>query len=269
MNISKIDTHFASHSSITDGEVELFRLLAKSICKYSKSVFIDETHGKVANVKYQSVKKKQKPCEISDLLIVIYCPRDNAFRATFWQAKKETNSKWNLHKGVSDFDFKGQFNQWELLAYRPLIEGVGKFKPHAKVLSDANSPSIGSFGVFYEKSGRVEVNYSVAEMVTAHTLACHPKMSINYRLENYTYWENEVIVTKSLLEFLSSIESFQIGSLINVQNDSDNWLFNYIKEKCKNSPSPITQQIFDYNTTQNVPQNPDGTSLLFVALENN
>lgn len=111
MNINQIANHFAINSSINDGEVKLFRQLAISICKYSSSVFIDETHGKVSNVKYKSIKKNQKPCEISDLLIVVYCHRRNEFRATFWQAKKETKSKWNQKSKASDFDFKGQFNQ--------------------------------------------------------------------------------------------------------------------------------------------------------------
>lgn len=53
-----------------DGEVDLFRKLAKSICSYSNSTFIDETHGKVAQVKFNSRINGVDQCEISDLLII-------------------------------------------------------------------------------------------------------------------------------------------------------------------------------------------------------
>ncbi|RAJ96427.1 hypothetical protein [Aliidiomarina maris] len=135
---SKVINEFRVNSNFkSDNEVSLFRKLAKAIVKESKSTFIDETHGgNVCNVSFASPTNKQETCEISDLLIVSLCHKTHRFRATFWQAKKQGVSKWvNVTQDGEQLDFKGQFNQWDLLSRRPEVVGVKSFYPPKDILS--------------------------------------------------------------------------------------------------------------------------------------
>ncbi len=212
MNIPKIISDFQSKISIKNNEVDLFRQLAISIeANSSKSTFIDETHGHKAQVKFTSQIFGNTQCEISDLLIVSRNSRTDQYRATFLQAKRETSTIASLHNRIRNFIFKGQYNQWELLSHRPNIIGVRDFKPHPELLSKAISPSIGSFGVFYEEKAKVEFNYSVAEYISVASKAKHPKMIINEMLTKhgihipFSNAPREVIVRNNLTTFLNAL----------------------------------------------------------------
>jgi len=222
MNIIGITNAFRKSTNFaTDGEVSLFRALAKAIVSNSNSVFIDETHGSVAQVEFQSLVKGTEQCEIADLLIVVKNQQANQYRATFWQAKKESHPRWPGPRGRANFDFEAQFNQWELLSQRPVIKGLANFSPDPNILRLANSPSIGSFGVFYENNGDVDVNYSVAEMVSSSSVSKKPRMVINELLSSYCAWDAEVLVRHDLKSFLEALNSFQIGSYIDPRKASD------------------------------------------------
>jgi hypothetical protein len=270
MNITSIIKKFQSSANFsTDNEVELFRHFAQSVCLHSNSSFIDETHGMVAQVEFVSGFKGLNRCEISDLLIITKNGRHPEYRATFWQAKKESKPKWPSPRGDNNFDFKGQFNQWELLSCRPSIRGLGKFSPPSYLLSDAESPSIGSFGVFHEDNGLVEVNYSVAEMVVTSSIGAYPKMVINEKLSQYSAWDNEVLVMPNIETFLKAINAFSVGSLISPATDIGRWMLKYISNKC------VVNGIHDFiNIDQIDPdQNPenfngDGISMLLINIEN-
>lgn len=264
MDIAAIVRAFQSNANInTDNEVELFRKLSKAICDGSRSLFIDETHGNVAKVKFDSIINGSDQCEISDLLIVIKDGQSGRYRATFWQAKREKSSKWKDVAGQNNFDFHGQFNQWELLSYRPHIEGVGNFSPPSDLLSDASSPSISSFGVFHELNGNVEVNYSVAEMVVSSSISKTPKMVINEKLSGYIAWDRESIVKQDLRSFLEAIKGFSIGAIINPETRAGEWMLNYIASKCN---SRGFNDFIDQSNMENVPAE-DGVSVLFINNE--
>jgi hypothetical protein len=232
--ISKIVTDFRAKSNFTKaGEVDLFRNLAVSIAGYSDSTFINETHGaKVCNVNFTSITGKSETCEIADLLIVS-CSAHGALRATFWQAKKQGKSKWlGATTGNEHFDFKGQFNQWDLLSRRPSIAGVGSFDPPASLLSSFDSASIGSFGVFYLRGSLIEVNHSVAEFVTCHNpTSKHSKMAINGYLTKYQYSLGEIITRPTLESFLAALFAQQVGALLNPAEKAHLWLVAYARSK--------------------------------------
>jgi len=266
MNITAIINTFQSSARFpADDEVVLFRKLASAIEQHSRATFIDETHGKVAQVEFQSSINGKDQCEISDLLIVTKHVRSKYIRATFWQAKREQFPRWPGPRGTNNFDFEAQFNQWELLSQRPSIKGLGKFAPHHDVLKEATSPSIGSFGVFYESNGSTEVNYSVAEMVTSSGISKHSRMVINERLSQYYAWGREVLVRNDLQSFLASLAFFEIGSLIDLNKASGKWLARYIQGKC------IAKGINDFINIGDIPDIPgdggDGVSVLLINSE--
>ncbi|HFQ5065969.1 TPA: hypothetical protein ACGUVR_004556 [Vibrio vulnificus] len=260
---------FRRSSSFSDSEVKLFQQLAKSTLKYSTGIFVDETHGTTSNVEYISIRGVKERCEISDLLIVTVDPSSQYARATFWQAKKETKPQWIKNVGsqnISDgcFDFKCQFNQWELLSCRPDIAGVGAFSPPKTLLSSSHSPSIGSYGVFYESGSNLEVNYSVAEFITCTSLPkvnsrvtkAQPRMAINNKYAKYSIGFEEKIVCKNLDSFIEALLNFEIGVVLNKSKQEDIWLLKYVKAQVKASKNVIYGND-DISIDQLLPDIPD------------
>lgn len=267
MSVASIIADFQSTAVFaTDGEVALFQKLSDAIVKHSRAQFIDETHGSVAQVEFISrISGKKSRCEISDLLIVSRDSEQSQYRATFWQAKKEPSPKWPGPRGRQNFDFKGQFDQWELLAERPYISGVGSFSPPPGLLANAASPSIGSFGVFFDENGLPEVNYSVAEMVSSVSISKSPRMVINERLSSYTAWANETIAASNLGDFLTRLFSFQVGSIVSLTAAEGIWLGKYVNKKCLNDGKEPFFDISDgENLVDNEGRSDDGVSLLLV-----
>lgn len=273
ININNAISHFRTNSLFTrDGEVPLFRQLAKSILRNSRGIFIDETHGTKATVEFTSSINGKQNCEISDLILVTKNTSNGLIRATFWQAKKESQTKWPLNTSDINFDFKAQFNQWELLSQRPLINGTSNFKPPSDLLSNALSPSIGSFGVFHEVNGNIEVNFSVAEAVSSSGISKHPRMVINNQLSKYLYASNEAVVRKDMQSFLKAINEFQIGTLLLPKKSTDIWLATYLNRKCKsiNKKNFIDEDWFiepPISDNSFEPCESDGISVLMIEIE--
>lgn len=241
--IPAIIRDFRSGAPFTkSNEVKLFRSLATAIAKHSSSIFIDETHGpNVCNVTFTSVTGSPEICEIADLLIISY-DRAGSIRATFWQAKKEKTSKWvTASAGNEQFDFRGQFNQWDLLSRRPTIKGSGRFRPPSDLLSSFDSASIGSFGVFYQRGTQVEINHSTAEFVSCiNPTAHHPRLSINGYLGKYMYGGYagpEVITCSTAKSFLEALFAMQVGAHLDPAEAADHWLVDYVRSKAGSSPS--------------------------------
>jgi len=272
--ISSVITDFRSSISFGKAdEVDLFRELAKAIVKNSTSTFIDETHGgKVCNVNFTSATGKAEICEISDLLIVSHSATGGRLRATFWQAKKQAVSKWlNVTSTGSQLDFKGQFNQWDLLSRRPSISGVASFSPPSYLLSSFSSPSIGSFGVFHEKASLVEVAYSVAEFLACPSPAAkHPTLAINGYLDKYHAFNGEVLTKRDLVSFLSALFEFQVGALLDPSQPSHKWLARWVMTKTAGSAAPTAVAALrrflgeDVGDDSNAPTGATGLSILIV-----
>ncbi len=255
--------NFRNSATCDDGEVDLFRKFANSIIstQSSKAIFIEETHGAhKANVEfYSKVHQVHTRCEIADLLLVVVHPR-NGIRATFLQAKRRKNGdkyKWGVptaHEPLPMFDFRGQFNQWELLATQRDIQGVGSFNPPSNLLSGAASCAIGSMGVFYcDNLANVEVVYSIAKYITASTksggkVTGQTKMLANLMLRgmytsSYPCVDPSVIVTTSMQEFASQLFHGRVGSPVclpyveaNVRKclpypESSSWVLDHVDKK--------------------------------------
>ena len=231
--VRRIISHFARTTSFNvDDEVTLFRALATSICAYSPSVFIDETHGAYkANVEFTSSIGHHERCEISDLLIVSY-HHSEPTRVTFWQAKKQKKSKWEKYAPeLGHLDFDGQYNQWDVLSRRPDIKGVGAFNPPATLLSSFSSAAIGSFGVFYLNGSSIEINHSTAEFISCISPGLKSKMHINGVFSNYLSPTQDLISTPTIEGFLLALNSHNIGAQIDQRKLEHKWLLSYIISK--------------------------------------
>lgn len=259
----------------TNDEVALFRELAIAIVKHSKSTFIDETHGgNVCNVTFHDVLGAPTTCEIADLLILSGSHK-SGLRATFWQAKKQATSKWvSATLCDTQLDFRGQLNQWDLLSRRPAISGVGTFHPPKDLLSSFASPSIGSFGIFYERTRTIEVAHSVAEFIACPSpVPKHPTLSINGNLEKYSFYGHEVIAKMSLMPFLDALLHFRIGAQLDPSHISHQWLVRYVRSRVpqKTAPSAVLSLLDNFlgsgindNDRKDGPSS-DGLSVLIVA----
>lgn len=231
-----ISTFYSSTKFSSDNEVALFRKFALAIQAESSSTLIDETHGGgVCNVSFTSPTNKIETCEIADLLIISYSQSQDAWRATFWQAKKQGVSKWiNVTQDGSQLDFKGQFNQWDLLSRRPEVSGVKGFQPPKDILSGFSSPSIGTYGIFYEKGGSIEVAHSIAEFISCPSPATKsPMLAINGYLSKYSMYERELMSTLTLEGFLGALFDFRIGAKLDSANNTHRWLMERIRGKLK------------------------------------
>lgn len=250
--VSQIVNEFRRNANFSSGEVSLFQELARSIVKYKNGIFVDETHGNTCKVEYSSIRGVKERCEISDLLIVAVNKQRDETRATFWQAKREEKPQWIKNSGSQllgegCFDFKCQFNQWELLNYRHDIAGLGHFSPPQRLLSSFLSPSITSYGVFYESNGLVDLNYSVAELVASSSLPkvngkttkASPRMSINGKMAKYLFGSRERVVCNEINDFISALLAGSIGAEINLLETSHRWLVKYIRSQVYTAKNEI------------------------------
>lgn len=271
MPVSSISNDFRSSANIAlDDEVSLFRKLANAIVRGSRSIFIDETHGATkCNVSFNLTTGTSTRCEISDLLIISRSKNLPNLRATFWQAKKQRHPKWaSLASPDKHIDFSGQFNQWDLLSRRPLISGVAPFFPPNDLLACFNSPSIGSFGIFYERKSTIEVMHSTAEFVSCgNPKAKHPTLVANAFLDKYRHASGEIMVRSNLEPFLEALFNHQIGALLLPSVASHLWLIAYAKAKAASSPQKPPADFFSfYEDPPRLDASPagDGMSILFI-----
>lgn len=266
MQINKVISDFRlSVNFKAASEVEIFRSLATQISINSKSIFIDETHGaSKANVSFALPNGMITRCEISDLLIISKNPKSHFLRATFLQVKKCPQSNWLKYKAsLENFDFQGQYNQWDLLSRRPNIKGIPPFDPPSDLLNSNISPSIGSIGVFYLDGSQLEIIYSVAEFIAcAKPTASHPKFIANITLSKYAFGRGEAIVKKGLESFLTSLDNHEIGAELNPKRD---WLLQYALAKGISRGMPDVTNFFDgYDVAPiDIDSLDDGISILF------
>lgn len=153
---STLDAYFKRNPSCN--EIDLFRAMNAHLSNHYATVFVDETH--MHYVDYQSkVAGRKIRRELSDLWIISFSPNRGFARMTFLQAKYEKRCALKS----MPFRFNGDYYQYELLSDRPLISDVSGYGFPANILSDADSDSVGSFGVFYYNSNNnLDFAYSVA-----------------------------------------------------------------------------------------------------------
>lgn len=156
---ARCEAHFRGQAPESmKGELELFRALRTSLeiaSTHAVKTAGHEYHGGGRQVMFTGpggYSRKNARCELADLAIVSYSPKTVSARIAFVQAKFEKLSRKSCC--LVPADLQANLEQWDLLARRPAIQGVGrKFKPPSNLLSGAVFDSIGSF-VFFTKCGR-------------------------------------------------------------------------------------------------------------------
>ena len=138
-------------------EVEMFR----SMLDYfnGRGCRVIELHQH--NVRNQRTKQD---CEISDLLIVSYSHRHPCcIKVTFLQAKRATKG-FGLTPNNTAFKFGIDTRQYTLLKDCPPINPLNtNLDPN--ILYDSCSPSITSYGVFYEQNHSLDFAYEVTQLL--------------------------------------------------------------------------------------------------------
>lgn len=165
---------FATNSAGLDkGEVVLFRAMQASLKAIGNPlhVVVEEYHGASHQVTFKgngSYSRASARCELSDLLIVVYDQRTNDARLAYIQAKSERAVPASS-LGIAGASLAANLEQWDLLARRPLINGVGSFTPPPDLLSSAQLESIGSFIFFVHGASGADIHYAAASYLQRPT----------------------------------------------------------------------------------------------------
>lgn len=158
---------FATNSTgLGKGEITLFQAMHKSMEGVAKcpEVVVEEYHGSNHQVTFTGTgtySRTAARCELSDLLVVVYDRQTMDARLSYIQAKSERIVAANAC-GIAGSRLTANLEQWDLLARRPRISGVGSFRPPPDLLSSAPLASVGSFVFFLHGAGGVEIQYAAA-----------------------------------------------------------------------------------------------------------
>jgi hypothetical protein len=210
------------------GEIKLFNCLMESLKSQSPKFEVESYHGSSKQVSFKPFvpwdRRERARCELADLLIVWFPdnPADNV-RITFLQAKYERKKviKPSMHA------YSANLEQWDLLANRPEIDGVG-FSVPPDLLSGATLPSIGSFGFFYHSKAKIELYYSSADCLgipLPHGNGRYYKLKARSNIRSMRTSQAgiaECVHADNLHDFGDSLYAGLIGSPIN--ECSANWL---------------------------------------------
>lgn len=161
---------FATNSAgIGTGEIALFRAMQRSLVSIAlpPKLVVEEYHGANHQVTFTgsgTYSRTNARCELSDLLVIVYDRRTKDARLTYIQAKSE-RSVGSSGRGIAGSALVANLEQWDLLARRPPIRGVGGFQPPADLLASALLPSIGAFAFFLHGPAGVAVYYCAASLL--------------------------------------------------------------------------------------------------------
>lgn len=154
------------------GEVAQFRALKDAFGALRPKFQIEEYHGSRRQVYFRTTQPWLRPrarCELCDLLFIVYSTTGHPqVRLMLLQAKLSRSnhtglcSSLGLHRRPTEFC--GNYEQWDLLAYRPKLDPTGVFSPPPDLLSSALVPSVGAFGVFHNSTvGTIDMFYASAD----------------------------------------------------------------------------------------------------------
>lgn len=162
-----------SNQLTNPGEISLFTALQKALLQTSTQLFeVEILHGSKYQVWHDTclslgLMPRRRRCELSDLLVVSFDPRQAGVRATFLQAKHSRRTI-KLKKPAAVETFSADMVQWSLLSHQPIISGAARFQPPQDLLQSAILPSVGSFGFFYwHPSVGHDLLYSSADVLAA------------------------------------------------------------------------------------------------------
>ncbi|MBN6739911.1 hypothetical protein JKG47_05055 [Acidithiobacillus sp. MC6.1] len=151
------------------GEVSLFRAMERALRSVAQppNIIVEEYHGTNHLVEFYGsgpYSRYKVRCEISDLMVIVYDKKERHARLSYIQAKFERKVT-SLPSGNANCKLAANLEQWDLLANRPLITGVGHFKPPEKLLSSAWLDSVGSFVFFLNSRSRFDIYYATASQL--------------------------------------------------------------------------------------------------------
>lgn len=154
--------------SLGKRELVLFRAMTESLMSTAGSnVKVEEYHGWGHQVLFTgtcSHSRTKARCELSDLMVVVFDHQTKDARLCYIQAKSESKVIASTC-GVAGQELKANLEQWELLSKRPLVQGVGSFKPPKTLLSSAMLDSVGSFVFFLHSGTGVTIQYAAASVL--------------------------------------------------------------------------------------------------------
>jgi len=249
---STLDINFRSLTSTRGqlGEIKLFRYLSNSISSSGRKYAVYEYHGSKNQVIYPSSSPwaiaGNVRCELCDLKIISYRTFPFEVRVTYLQNKVDDDV-------IKLKNFKGNMKQWELLANRPNITGVGRFNPPVHLLKGASLPSVGSFGVFYRDSGSYSMVYSIAECINPFTPKAKSvvrKLCIagRYGQVRNISGHKEVEACNNIEHFGNHLSNMEIGTVIYPGTDLGKYLYNLminLQKSNKIDDSPVISNLFD------------------------
>lgn len=244
-------------SNVKFDEVKLFQELKRILSHKYQTTFIYETHKQY--VEFTSKKKCNVKRELSDLWIITYSKKVKKAKMTFLQAKLERKKK----KNYIPFKFKGDYFQFELLAYRPNFTNKNKFNFPSNILSSSISDSVGSFGIFYyDAKSKIDFAFSVASNLdcSANT-NCNTK-NISLSIKNlYKVHPQYKICRYNEIEMISTIDAdtFEHGLLnlmIGTPIESDLNLLKFLNQYFQGLKNNGASDFIDFiNLTIGIAQN--------------
>lgn len=215
-DFSKSFTKKMNSGKLRKDEVSLFRALIKTFAEFGGRVCAKELHGSKSLVEFRPRKdwrrlgKRFGRCELADLLIIAF--RRNDVRFAFIQCKREPSHK--AFRGRVPKTFAGNYEQWDLLAYRPKIKSRSSLKVPESILSSATMASVGSF-VFFDGSRKWEIFYSCANNLhrTSTRVSRYGRLEPNrsHKLRKHAGCL-ECIFAESTKDFVENIQRLQIGT---------------------------------------------------------
>ncbi|MFM4726690.1 hypothetical protein ACEUDQ_06545 [Aeromonas caviae] len=246
------DSLFKSKTSGLKGnEIPLFRAMKDSLMGAANKFYIEEYHGTKNQVRFTGDginARKNARCELSDLMIIVFSSKTREARLTYLQAKSERTHV------IPSFNsqFMANYEQWYLLAKRPIIHGVGAFQPPQDLLNNAVYSSIGTFAFFYKTDfGRYETFYVSADNLAPIKTNKSKKGKVEiFDKSNYFSKKNsckECISSINNYFFAYHLYNMTIGSPISYKLTSTQAIRNWI---CNILNSTITEQSRNDNSNE-------------------
>ena len=190
--------------------------------------YLEEFHGFKRQVYFDTSHNWQRSkarCELCDVLFVVFSTTGGfSMRTTLLQAKlsRETHAAGlTTHVGrIERQEFKGNYEQWDLLCARPAIEATTVFDPPMHLLSGAVLSTVGTFGVFHQApTGLVDFFYISADCLSPSATPTRPDTRIGRLLSTHGGpskrssgpW-TEVTYCPTALSFAKSLYEMTIGT---------------------------------------------------------
>lgn len=221
-------------------EINLFKITADILNKTTPTLFVEEVHGKLGFVEFNSkYGGKNKVVEISDLMIIIVSPLHREVKLTFLQAK------YQRHIPKKKFiSIKGSLFQWELLSQRPVLTAMlSKYSLPLNILNFTNYQSISSYGIYYhDKAGEIDMLYTIPEYIAPVSAICNA--TFNHKIGNSCPDYNciiekrgiETTCTCSIDNFYDELLNFKIGAPITTSEIGYNYIRSLIKSLLEKYP---------------------------------